>query len=72
MSQKLAKLAALAREKDVSSGKVKQLEDHIAKLTAVNSIDVGEELDADLASIMDIESEKVCSAFAEGSFQHLF
>lgn len=51
---------------------MRQLEDRIAKLTAVNGIDVGEELDADLASIMDTESEKVCSAFAEGSFQHLF
>ena len=41
--------------------------------TAVNGIDVhGEELDAHLAIIMDIESEKVCSTFAEGSFQHLF
>ena len=70
--QKLAKLAALAHEKDASLRKVRQLEDRIAKLTAVNDIDVGEELDADLASIMDTESEKVCSAFAEGSFQYLF
>ena len=70
--QELAKLAALADEKNASSRKVKQLEDRIAKLTAVNGIDVGEEFDADLKSITDTESENICSAFAEGSFQYLF
>ena len=54
--QKLAKVAVLAHEKDASSHKVRQLEDRIAKLTAMNGIDVGEELDAHLASIMDTES----------------
>ena len=37
----------LANEKDASSRKVRQLLDRIAKLTVVNGIDVGEELDAD-------------------------
>ena len=36
-----------------------------------NRVDVEEELDAELALIMEQESEKVCSTFAEGSFQHL-
>ena len=43
--QKLAKLAALAREKSLASHKVRQLQDRIAKLNEVNGIDVEEELD---------------------------
>ena len=70
--QKLAKLAALAREKSLASHKVRQLQDRIAKLNEVNGIDVEEELDSDHATIMDMESEKVCSTFPEGSFKHLF
>ena len=35
------------------------------------SSECGEELDADLATIMDMESN-VCRKFAVGSFQHLF
>ena len=42
--QKLAKLAAMAHEEEASSCKVGQLEDCIAKLTAVNGIDVGKKL----------------------------
>ena len=70
--QKLAKLAALAREKGVSARRLRQLQEQIAKLTSENGVDVEEELAADLALIMEQASEKVCSTFAEGSFQHLF
>ena len=70
--QKLKKLAALAQEKSVSARRLRQLQEQIAKLTSENGLDVEEEPDANLALIMEQESEKVCSTFAEGSFQHLF
>ena len=56
----------------MSARRLRQLQEQIAKLTSENGVDVEEELDADLALIMEQESEKVCSTFAEGSFQHLF
>ena len=53
--QMLSKLVTLAYEKDAALRRVRTLQDRIAKLTAVNGIDVGEELDADLSTIMDLE-----------------
>ena len=56
----------------MSARRLRQLQEQIAKLTLENGVDVKEQLDADLALIMEQESEKVCSTFVEGSFQHLF